>query len=107
MNITGILSLFSNEHLIHSLTFSEKMSGVFATICIGMGITFLVLIVIQYSIGIMSVIISLVCKEKKSVKSVKPVKIDISQETSKNSKDIVVAITLALSQKMEEELRLK
>lgn len=104
MNITGILSLFSNKDLIHTLTFSEKMSGVFATICIGMGITFLVLIVIQYSIGIMSVIISLVCKEKKSVK---PVKVDISQEKPKNSKDIVVAITLALSQKMEEELRLK
>lgn len=104
MDVTRILSLFSNKDLIHSLTFSEKMTGVFATICIGMGITFLVLVVIQYLIEVMSIIISIVCGEKK------PVKVKMSKEDSeeiKNYMNIIVAITLTLSQQMEEELKLK
>lgn len=107
MNLTEILSIFSNKDLIHSLRFSEKMSGVFATICIGMGITFLVLIVIQYLIGIMSVVISLVCKDEKLVKVNISKKNSKDSKESKNSIDIVVAIALALSQELEKESKSK
>lgn len=106
MNITGILSLFSNKDLIHTLTFSEKMSGVFATICIGMGITFLVLIVLQYLIVIMSVLIVALCNdnEKKHIKLEREV---LEQEKRKKHKNIIIAILAAVTQQFEEDLKLK
>lgn len=106
MNITGILSLFSNKDLIHTLTFSEKMSGVFATICIGMGITFLVLIVLQYLIVIMSVLIVALCNdnEKKHIKLERKV---LEQEKRKKHKNIIIAILAAVTQQIEEDLKLK
>lgn len=106
MNITGILSLFSNKDLIHTLTFSEKMSGVFATICIGMGITFLVLIVLQYLIVIMSVLIVRLSNDN-GKKQIELEKETLEREKNKKHKNIIIAILTAVSQQFEEDLKLK
>lgn len=106
MNITGILSLFSNKDLIHTLTFSEKMSGVFATICIGMGITFLVLIVLQYLIVIMSVLIVRLSNDN-GKKQIELEKETLEREKNKKHKNLIIAILAAVTQQFEEDLKLK
>lgn len=113
MNITEILKNFSNGEIIQSMSFSEKMLGVGITVLIGMGLTFVVLIALQYFIQIITVF----AVEKSTVK--KEVVINDSEKNNSNilasseaiieeeienstlnNEEIVAAITAALTIKL-------
>lgn len=109
MTVTQILQIFSNKDTIDNLTFSEKMIGVGITLFLGMGLTFLVLIILKYMIEI---VISNVAKQKKNLKE----EIDLKSEAveMENSSDndseereeeIVVAISAAIILQLGEKNR--
>ena len=109
MTVTQILQIFSNKDTIDNLTFSEKMIGVGITLFLGMGLTFLVLIILKYMIEI---VISNVTKQKKNLKE----EIDLKSEAveMENSSDndseereeeIVAAISAAIILQLGEKNR--
>lgn len=109
MTVTQILQIFSNKDTIDNLTFSEKMIGVGITLFLGMGLTFLVLIILKYMIEI---VISNVAKQKKNLKE----EIDLKSEAveMENSSDndseereeeIVAAISAAIILQLGEKNR--
>ena len=54
MNIAELMKLFGNPETIKSLSMGDKMMGVGVTVILGMGITVLALIFIQFLIGFMT-----------------------------------------------------
>lgn len=103
MGITQILETFSNKDLVHSLKFSEKMTGVLITLVLGMGITFLVLITLQYLIGVMSSLI--IGKEIEENKNEE--KNEVKQDIKNKNEEIVVAITAAIALQMGKNKKIK
>lgn len=118
MNITQVLEIFSNKEMVHTLNFSEKMLGVGVTIALGMGLTFLVLIVLQYLIGVLtSFMIEKPSgnnkqnkeenKENKVVKEIveEQIQENIEESIGDNTEELVAAITAALTLKLGKENR--
>lgn len=62
----SLMDIFSNPETIDSLTFGQKMEGSLITMCLGMGITFLVLILIWIFIAIMGKCIGGTGKKKET-----------------------------------------
>ncbi|WP_320047902.1 OadG family transporter subunit [uncultured Ilyobacter sp.] len=54
MNIAELMKLFGNPETIKSLGMGDKMMGVGVTVILGMGITVIALIFIQFMIGFMT-----------------------------------------------------
>lgn len=103
MGITQILETFSNKDLVHSLSFSEKMTGVLITLILGMGITFLVLITLQYLIGVMSsLIIGKGIEESKKIE-----KTEVKQDIKNKDEEIVAAITAVIAQQIGENKKFR
>lgn len=119
MNITEVLEIFSNKEMIQTLNFSEKMLGVAVTVVLGMGLTFLVLIVLQYLIGILTSFMiekpndknkqnNEIAEDKnKVIKEVVNEQDDATIEDSivENTEELVAAITAALTLKLGKENR--
>lgn len=109
MTVTQILQIFSNKDTIDNLTFSEKMIGVGITLFLGMGLTFLVLIILKYMIEI---VISNVAKQKKNLKEeidLKSEAVEIENSSDNDSEDreeeIVAAISAAIILQLGEKNR--
>lgn len=54
MNIAELMNIFSNPETIKTLAMGDKMMGVAVTVLLGMGITVVALIFIQFLIGFMT-----------------------------------------------------
>lgn len=118
MNITQILEIFSDKEMIQTLSFSEKMLGVAVTVILGMGLTFLVLIVLQYLIGVLTSFMiekpsdknkqtNNASGDKKVTKEIVNEQDDDIVEDSivDNTEELVAAITAALTLKLGRENR--
>lgn len=109
MTVTQILQIFSNKDTIDNLTFSEKMIGVGITLFLGMGLTFLVLIILKYMIEI---VISNVAKQKKNLKeeiNLKSEAVEMENSSDNDSEEreeeIVAAISAAIILQLGEKNR--
>lgn len=118
MNITQILEIFSDKEMIQTLSFSEKMLGVAVTVMLGMGLTFLVLIVLQYLIGVLTSFMiakpsdknkqtNNASEDKKVTKEIVNEQDDdiIEESIVDNTEELVAAITAALTLKLGRENR--
>ena len=118
MNITQILEIFSDKEMIQTLSFSEKMLGVAVTVILGMGLTFLVLIVLQYLIGVLTSFMiakpsdknkqtNNASEDKKVTKEIVNEQDDdiIEESIVDNTEELVAAITAALTLKLGRENR--
>lgn len=118
MNITQILEIFSDKEMIQTLSFSEKMLGVAVTVMLGMGLTFLVLIVLQYLIGVLTSFMiakpsdknkqtNNASEDKKVTKEIVNEQDDdiIEDSIVDNTEELVAAITAALTLKLGRENR--
>lgn len=118
MNITQILEIFSDKEMIQTLSFSEKMLGVAVTVILGMGLTFLVLIVLQYLIGVLTSFMiakpsdknkqtNNTSEDKKVTKEIVNEQDDdiIEDSIVDNTEELVAAITAALTLKLGRENR--
>lgn len=81
MDISILMQRFSDPSVIHSLSYSEKIQATMFVIFMGMGVTFIVLVVLQFCIGLMSRL--MIEKPEKSV-------------TKNNEEEIAVAISTAM-----------
>ncbi|WP_319369994.1 OadG family protein [uncultured Ilyobacter sp.] len=100
MNITELMKLFGNPETIKTLSIGDKMMGVGVTVILGMGITVVALIFIQFMIGIMT---SMLAEKPKTVAESTPVltknqAAPLQEEVaSTNDEELVAVITLAAS----------
>ncbi len=53
MDISKLMAIFSDPNSIHSLSSLEKLQGTLFTVAMGMGVTFVVLVVLQFCIILM------------------------------------------------------
>lgn len=99
MDTVQLMALFADPETLHSLTTSQRLTAGLITTMLGMGITFMSLIILQFVIGLMakfSGVTELASKEigpqpQQTVATPAPV------EEQKNDDQLVAAITVALA----------
>lgn len=92
----SLMEQFSNPETIHSLSFGEKMIGSSITMLMGLGITFMVLILIWIFIVIMGKCLGATQKkEKKAPAPVEPAAPSAAQVTPETSDDSLIAVIAA------------
>lgn len=103
MTINEIMDIFSNPETIHSLSFGEKLLGVGFTMVLGMGITFISLVILK---GVMQVMTKVLVEKEKPAAVTETVAAapqpEIKQaEEPHNDEAVIAAITVALSAKLK------
>ena len=103
MTINEIMDIFSNPETIHSLSFGEKLLGVGFTMVLGMGITFISLVILK---GVMEVMTKVLVEKEKPVavtETVAAAPQPVIQEVEEphNDEAVIAAITVALSAKLK------
>ncbi|GLI58104.1 hypothetical protein PM10SUCC1_36180 [Propionigenium maris DSM 9537] len=103
MTINEIMEIFSNPETIHSLSFGEKLLGVGFTMVLGMGITFISLVILK---GVMEVMTRVLVEKKKPVAvaetAATPPQTEVQEvEEPHNDEAVIAAITVALSAKLK------
>jgi len=105
MNVTEIIELFSNPETIHTLTTGQKSIGVGFTVALGMSITFVSLVILQFVMTVMSKFMDdskVIEKKTAPVKKAAPVAAAPAPEVSRsNDEEVIAAITAALSVKLK------
>lgn len=59
MNIAGVLKVFSDPALIKTLSMGDLTVGILITIFLGMGVTFIVLVLLQVIISLFSKVLAI------------------------------------------------
>jgi sodium pump decarboxylase gamma subunit len=97
MDTVELLSKFADPEVMKNLPIMERMIAGLITTVLGMGITFISLIVLQFAIGLMARFTSV--KVEKAEKVGAPAVIEVAAATVDKGKDeeIVAAITTALA----------
>lgn len=103
MTINEIMEIFSNPETIHSLSFGEKLLGVGFTMLLGMGITFISLIILK---GVMEVMTKVLKTKEKPVTVASSVAVPSQPEIQEieepqGDEAVIAAITVALSAKLK------
>lgn len=103
MTINEIMEIFSNPETIHSLSFGEKLLGVGFTMVLGMGITFISLVILK---GVMEIMTRVLVEKKKPVAVAETVATSPQPEVQEveephNDEAVIAAITVALSAKLK------
>ncbi|WP_319372311.1 OadG family protein [uncultured Ilyobacter sp.] len=96
MNIAELMKLFSNPETIKTLSAGDKMMGVGVTVVLGMGITVVALIFIQFLIGFMT---SMLAEKPKTTTETqatpKSEAVQAQEEASETSDEELVAVIAA------------
>jgi sodium pump decarboxylase gamma subunit len=91
-NLT-LLEKFANPDLMHSLTMGEKLLASFYVMILGMGVTFVVLMLLWFLISVMSSIVG-----KKKQETVKPVVVETPRnETASDQGELIAVIAAAVA----------
>ncbi len=103
MTINEVMEIFSNPETIHSLSFGEKLLGVGFTMLLGMGITFISLIILK---GVMEVMTKVLKTKEKPVTVASSVAVPSQPEIQEieepqGDEAVIAAITVALSAKLK------
>ncbi len=103
MTINEIMEIFSNPETIHSLSFGEKLLGVGFTMLLGMGITFISLIILK---GVMEVMTRVLKTKEKPVAVTNTVAAPSQPEVQEvedpqGDEAVIAAITVALAAKLK------
>jgi glutaconyl-CoA/methylmalonyl-CoA decarboxylase subunit delta len=105
MGIPEIMAQLANPQTIKTLSFTEKMIGGSIVSCLGMGITFMALILLQFLMDLQSKIIART--EKKAVKAPAP-SAAINQNaattsgSNSNDEELVAVISAAVAMEMQK-----
>lgn len=97
MNITELMGLFSNPETIKTLNMGDKMMGVGVTVILGMGITVIALIFIQFLIGMMT---KLMAEKPKPAAATAEVTPKAPMKPDINDPELMAAISAAVAAKM-------
>lgn len=98
MNINEIMEIFKDPNRIQTLEIGDKLTAVGFTFVLGMGITFLSLIILKIVIELMSKIIVKTPKESKNPEVTTVEKVAVVEK--ENDKELIAAITVALAHKL-------
>jgi glutaconyl-CoA/methylmalonyl-CoA decarboxylase subunit delta len=105
MGIPEIMTQLANPQTIKSLSFMEKMIGGSIVTCLGMGITFMALILLQFLMDLQSKIIARV--EKKDLKTPAPFtainqKAATTSGSNSNDEELIAVISAAVAMEMQK-----
>lgn len=113
----GLMEQFANPDTMHSLSMGDKLAGAGITTLMGMGITFLILLLLWALIAIMTKIITSASKDKKKSEATTPVAAPVaaaatsapaaaSAETTEpaNDANLVAVIAAAIAAYEGEEI---
>ena len=99
MGISELLVQLANPQTMKSLSFANKMEGGLIVTCLGMGITFLSLIILQFIIDLLAKLI--VKTEKKAVKVPAATVAKIETPDSRDGEELIAVISAAVAMKMQ------
>ena len=103
MTVTELLTSFANAEVINSLSLSDKLMAGLITTILGMGITFVALIVLQFIISWMDRLLNRKQTETTSA-TISPVitqAVDHTPENLVNDNELVAVITSVIAMKMK------
>ena len=101
MTISELLTKFGDPEIIQSLSMSDKMMAGLVTVCLGMGITFSALIILQFVISWMDKLLNRSTKkaatasnlQEKTASEAKP-------ENVQDDKELIAVISSVIAMKM-------
>ena len=101
MTISELLTKFGDPEIIQSLSMSDKMMAGLVTVCLGMGITFSALIILQFVISWMDKLLNRSTKKIAATSNL-PEKTDpeASPENIQDDKELVAVISSVITMKM-------
>ena len=99
MGISELLVQLANPQTMKSLSFANKMEGGLMVTCLGMGITFLSLIILQFIIDLLAKLI--VKTEKKAVKVPAATVAKVETPDSRDGEELIAVISAAVAMKMQ------
>ena len=99
MGISELLVQLANPQTMKSLSFANKMEGGLIVTCLGMGITFLSLIILQFIIDLLAKLI--VKTEKKAVKVPAATVAKVETPDSRDGEELIAVISAAVAMKMQ------
>ena len=101
MTISELLTKFGNPEIIQSLSMSDKMMAGLVTVCLGMGITFSALIILQFVISWMDKLLN---KSTKTVETASnrpdKTKPDATPQNSRDDKELIAVISSVIAMEM-------
>jgi sodium pump decarboxylase gamma subunit len=105
MGIPEIMTQLANPQTIKTLSFTEKMIGGTIVTCLGMGITFMALILLQFLMDLQSKIIARV--EKKALKAPAPFaaiqqKAATTSGSNSNDEELIAVISAVVAMEMRK-----
>lgn len=99
MGISELLVQLANPQTMKSLSFMDKMEGGLIVTCLGMGITFLSLIVLQFIIDLLAKLI--VKTEEKAGKIPTATVAKVEASDSRKGDELIAVISAAVAMKMQ------
>ncbi len=98
MTISELLTKFSDPEIIQSLSMSDKMTAGLVTVCLGMGITFSALVILQFVISWMDLFLNRSAKPAPNLpEKTEP---DARQLDIQDDKELVAVISSVIAMKM-------
>lgn len=101
MSIVDLLALFSDPARLHELTLSQKMVASLVTTLLGMGITFLALVVLHLSIIVMAKLSSAASGAAGTKTTVESAEGLAAVDSDEHEEEVVAAITVSLALLLE------
>jgi sodium pump decarboxylase gamma subunit len=104
MTVTELLARFADPDVIQTLTISDKLMAGLVTTILGMGITFLALILLQFIISWMDKILNNGAKAQPNTATANVTGAKQSKDTrslSRDDKEVVAVIATAIAMKMK------
>lgn len=101
MDSVELLSRFADPETIKNLTIMQRLTAGLITTILGMGITFVALVVLQFVIGLMAKLSAPRIREEATVEKVDELTEKVvGKAPGENDEELVAAITVALAQQL-------
>ena len=101
MTISELLKKFGDPDIIQSLSMSDKMMAGLVTICLGMGITFSALIILQFVISWMDKLLNRSTKKVETTSNLpEKTEPEARPENVQDDKELIAVISSVIAMKM-------
>ncbi len=101
MTISELLTKFSDPEIIQSLSMSDKMMAGLVTVCLGMGITFSALIVLQFVISWMDKLLNRPANKAEIASSIpEKTEPEARPENIEDDKELIAVMSSVIAMKM-------
>jgi len=107
MTVTELMTQFANPHVVHSLSAMDKLTAGLITTILGMGITFMALIILQFIIALMDKVLNNAWAKSATFEadlSIAEKSPDAKEELHQDDNELVAVIASVIAMKLKTSI---